>query len=385
MIDHQRVVDELRSFCQGSDQTVSDEIREAAAAYREACVAVNARLRRCGEYLAKGLRSEAIQLAESEPHLLGELATLDFPERPQWDQLAAMCGLQPAPKLQAGTAEALNRAYAEEQPLQQLLAQHRRLALARAPIAERLDQLRKLRTADPSNDVWLDDVREFERARLNQLSAEIDGVLGRSDAAGIARVWTELRETQWVDGVPEKHVNRLKGAFLKQVADELHAAVAGQRLERALAARDKLLRLEADHLLEPNDPARLRVKSDLAWVARQENAQIRQLGFQDKLAEFENAVREGTDDETLRGLWLELGEFRAPIPHEIEQLYFQIREDAQTQRANREKLILAAVFGAGVLVLGALFIWFLVGPKVSLRRPDLFEGKAPVVKRRFTI
>jgi hypothetical protein len=377
MIDYQRTVDELRSCCQGSDQTLSEEMREAATGYREACLAVNARLRRCEEYLAKGLRSEAIQLAESDPPLLDTVATLDFPERPQWEQIAALYGLPSPPKLQLQTAEALNRAYSEQQPLQQLMKEHRRLALSRAPIIDRLTHLRKLQTADVGNPVWVEDIREFERVRLSQLSTDVDSVLTQKDAAGIARVWTELRETPWVSGVPQQHINRMQGAFLKQVSEELHEAVLGQRIERAINAREKWTRLQPDKILAPGDPLWGRAQNDLAWLARHEDAQMKQLAFQDELAQFEVAMRDGTDDETLRQLWLELGEHRLPIPQTIQNLYYGHMADAKQQRLSREKLIMVSVFGIGAVALVILLIWLVARPTVA-RRVDRVQGPGEV-------
>src|SRR4051794_28724307 len=117
MTTYQQTVDELRSLCQAADQVLSESMRESASQYREACLAINNRLRRCEEFLSKGLRSEAIQLAEAEPPLLEALATLDFPELKEWEQLAATYSLTPPQRLLKETAEALNQAYAEEQPL----------------------------------------------------------------------------------------------------------------------------------------------------------------------------------------------------------------------------------------------------------------------------
>src|ERR1700747_2451391 len=111
MTDHHRIVDDIRSFLQASDQTFSDSLRSLAEAYNEACRETNARLRRCEEFLQKGLRSEAIHFAQTEPALLEVVAALDFPERPEWEQVALGYGLPPPPHLRIETAEALNRAY----------------------------------------------------------------------------------------------------------------------------------------------------------------------------------------------------------------------------------------------------------------------------------
>ena len=98
-MDYQPIVDEIRSFVQSVDQTLTDRIKEVAVLYVQACNEVNQRLRRCDEFLQKGLRSEAIHLAQTEPVLLDQLAILDFAERPQWEELALMYGLPAPPQL----------------------------------------------------------------------------------------------------------------------------------------------------------------------------------------------------------------------------------------------------------------------------------------------
>src|SRR5207237_43487 len=72
-------------------------------------------------------------------------------------------GLPPPPKLLLETAEALNRAYADEAPLEGLLKKHRLLALARAPLPARLDVMRKIAALDRGNAAWAQDITELAR------------------------------------------------------------------------------------------------------------------------------------------------------------------------------------------------------------------------------
>src|SRR5947209_914413 len=138
MPDYHQIVDQIRGFVQSSDQTRNERLEGLASGYAEACIEVNQRLGRCQWLLQQGLRSEAIQLAESEPKLLGAIATLDFPERADWDELVGIYGLAAAPKLMVEAASFLNEAYAQEEPLQDLLRTHRRLAMQRAPLRLRI-------------------------------------------------------------------------------------------------------------------------------------------------------------------------------------------------------------------------------------------------------
>jgi len=64
--EYQRVIDEIRFQLQSSDCELTDDLRQLASSYSAACRSVNQRLRRCGEFLRLGLRSEAIQFAEED-------------------------------------------------------------------------------------------------------------------------------------------------------------------------------------------------------------------------------------------------------------------------------------------------------------------------------
>src|SRR5271167_4942960 len=84
MSDYQRVVEFLRDFRTSSIQTVTDEVRGAAAEYAELCASANERLRQCAVLLQRGLRAEAINLAEASPNLLDLVTALDLPAADRW-------------------------------------------------------------------------------------------------------------------------------------------------------------------------------------------------------------------------------------------------------------------------------------------------------------
>src|SRR5207302_1550075 len=84
------------------------------------CEDVNQRLRRCEEFLQRGLRTEAIQFAQVEPPLLDILAVLDFPERSRWAELSLASSLPQVQRLRIESAEALNKAFAEEKALERI-------------------------------------------------------------------------------------------------------------------------------------------------------------------------------------------------------------------------------------------------------------------------
>ena len=169
MADYQRVVESLRDIRQGPLQGVTDEITQLASEYAALCAQANERLRQCSSFLQQGLRSEAIHLADEPPNLLDLVAALDLPDQQAWAEFCQNNGLAVPPPLQLERASQLNDAYGQDQPLEHLLAQHRLLALARAPVRERLETLRRIAQIDAASATWEKDIRTFEKARLREL------------------------------------------------------------------------------------------------------------------------------------------------------------------------------------------------------------------------
>lgn len=359
MTDFIRTADEVRSICQSADQVLTDAVRDAAAAYRDACEEVNARLRRCEDFLQKGLRSEAIQLAESEPPLLDSLAALDFPERQQWDQLSALYGLPPAPKLRVETAEALNRAYSEEQPLRHLLRNHRRANLARTPVRDRLAVLRELHKYDGNNPVWAEDIRAFEAARHRELMDESEAAIVSDNFAAVNQCWDEVQGAPWFTQPPHTLVVRLRSEFLRQLAGELHDAVRGEHFERGQKLREKWDRLSPRSTLSPDDPIWNRATPALHWVAREQDRREKQLAFENAVTDLESGLRARLPVDQLRELWSVASGFGRALPPGLSVRYLQYVEQHQKERDYREKMILAGVFSVGaVALLVLLFFMF---------------------------
>src|SRR5262249_4884614 len=184
--DPQQIVEQIRAILHAGDPARNGRLGALATAYAGACHEVTQRLGRCHRLLQQGLRSEAIQLAESQPNLLAPVAALAFPQRAAWADLVQLHDLEPAPRLPIEPARLLNEAYAEESPLQDLLRRHRRLALQRAPLRSRIAVLRRLAAQDPGNAIWVDEQRAYEGIRLVQIQDEAAEAVRLHDAGGIA-------------------------------------------------------------------------------------------------------------------------------------------------------------------------------------------------------
>lgn len=373
MPDAQRIVDDLRSFVHASDQTFSEPLRALAADYAAACQEANKRLRRCDEFLRQGLRSEAIRFAEAEPPLLDLLAVLDFPERPQWAELAASYGLAAPPALRLETAEALNRAYAEEQPLEHLLKQHRRLALQQAPLPERIGVLRQIAATDPGNPVWAQDAATLEQVRLDQLDSEARQAHERDDFARLNAVWAEISSDAWVSPPARDLVARVQKLVRTRATQAARARlrVLTEGLEEAHAAMDvaAVRRLAEEWRrvrgeLGPEDDGRLahRAQPVLQWLARQDKLQEREFAFQAALDALERALADPeTSEEALCEAYNRATQVNPEgVPARVEDAFQRRLTQLRRQESGRERLVLVITFAVGAVAVVGFLLFVLL-------------------------
>jgi hypothetical protein len=379
----QRVVDEIRTLLEAGTVVFTDQVKQLAADYQDACREANQRLRRCEQFLQKGLRSEAIQLAQAEPVLLDLVATLDFPEREQWGQALAHFGLPAPPRLQLLTAEALNEAYAAVQPLEHLLRQHRLLALTKAALPARLDVMRQIARLDVNSPIWSDDIREFERARLRQVHAEVEHAVAGADAGALLALCDEVRKTAWLETPSADLVKYVEEAArqmlqtgarkaLQRLQSDLAGAFAAFEVERGRKLREEWNDLTAMAGLALTDPLRDRVAPALNWLEREDRRQTTEREYQEALGKLEAAVTGPTTRDELDKLARELIRHKRGISPDLKKRLRErlARLDVASQR--RERLILVGVAAGVALFLAGLFT------HLTLRRAQAREEFAAV-------
>ncbi len=368
MPDYHQIADQIRGIVQSSDQTRNERLEQLAADYAAACGEVNQRLGRCQWLLQQGLRSEAIQLAESEPRLLDAVAVLDFRERAEWDDLVGIYGLATAPNLMVEAAGFLNEAYAQEEPLQALLVRHRRLAMQRSPLRMRIGVMRQLAAQDPNNVVWGDDLHPFEKARFRQIRVEAAEAARLSDPAHLGRLLEEVQQQKWVEPPPRALVQGLTKADAQLRGQKTRAALADLdgRLNDAFAARDPIrgrivrnewISLTASSPLDPGDPIWERVAPALRWLDDEDR---RDAADRDQEAALAAVVKALDEPGFIAPLELErlgqavLGHGRG-MPEALQQRFLSRLKSAETVHTWRFRLIASAAAAGALLIAGLVF------------------------------
>ena len=156
--------DEIRKALEKPDGISEETMSTLAARYDEQVRAVNERLDEAVALLRKNLRSEAIQSANRRPNVMEAAVALDFPERIEWQEILQFLSVPVPQQLDHDKVRQINEAIVETQPIDELLKQHRKLAIAKAPLSWRLKVLRRIAEVDSIESIWMEDVEDYEAA-----------------------------------------------------------------------------------------------------------------------------------------------------------------------------------------------------------------------------
>ncbi|WP_010585441.1 hypothetical protein [Schlesneria paludicola] len=366
MSDIQQVVDELRFILQREVISQTGELSTLVKEYSRLCHEVNVRLRRCDDCIKQGLRSEALHLAEAKPNLLDSVAILDFPERDELIEVVNLCFLQPPEPLLVEVASTLNAAYAEQEPLQKLMDRHRLLALARAPLVQRLDVLRSLADLDPASPHWEADVAEMERARLREIEAASLAAAKAGDAAALKSLLNEAQAAGWREAVPATLIRDLKGRTnqtvktaakrrLGELTHELHTAFSALDLETARPLRDEWNQHQEIAGLGKADPLVEQVEPILGWLKDEDRKRDDERAYAKVVAEVERVL--DTDDvepDVLQRLRRTVDQLPRRLPQTVEMRFRSRLNHQELSQHRRRRLIMLAAASAVVVVVGLL-------------------------------
>jgi len=281
MSEYQEIPRLIRAALAAGGYAADAELSELALRYAGLCREANERLRRCGEYLRRGRRSEAVQLAGCQPDLFELCGALLFPEVPEWERVCGAFALPVAPRLQAEALAELQAAAGREQAMEPLLGRHRLLALAKAPVASRLRLLHAIAERDPENPLWRAELRELEAARLGELRDQAKAAAKAKDAATLERLWAELSQGPWQQQVPpdlSESVTRARELLREQrTAEEMRGLLAQLLRAQAAGAYEQCVGLMAkwQQIVDSRHPSlpvdvRQKVRPVASWLAAED-------------------------------------------------------------------------------------------------------------------
>ncbi|MDD3587358.1 MAG: hypothetical protein PHQ75_09250, partial [Thermoguttaceae bacterium] len=381
MNDLQTLIDSIRAAIEVPESVSTSRLAELASEYALCCKQINERLEQCSRYLRKGNPCEAVRLAESAPLLLDLCNIIDFPEREEWNNICKSQGLEVAPAVIQSLVESVNGAYDTVYQSEELLKEHRRLALARASLKDRLAVLYKLAANEPDNVLWADMITKFETARLEEISSLYHRAKEEKNVSRVVpELLRELETTPWINPPPASLVEKLravaKDTLVKQniqqfraVADNFHFAVAENDIARACHWRDQWNnRLKTTRIPLSSIPEDIRNIYNTAarWLATVEQKNKIMSAFKAKLHELEVAIQTEDDPAELNEVYREALDFAQQHQLDIpDDITFTFR--TKHTRLTSSKLRLRLLIVIGIVVVAVLLLLLVVqGVRVFL-------------------
>lgn len=365
----ENLLDEIRAALASPASVNRDKLTSMATQYDSACTALNKRLRKIGSLLAKGLRSEAIQLADQEPNVLEQVALLDFPERDYWCDLLRRIGSPTPPPLEMDIAEQVDEAYAVQWPLDQLLRKHRLLAIARAPLVIRLQILRRIREKDPTNPAWVSDQQNWEKTRIKEIERDLKAAVQTGDSAWIQKASSEINNERWEIGLPVSLVEAANQAALDAEITKARAQLKNLNLElnNALSAFDVATGQQVRQQwqtyanmarLAQNDPLFQDAAEALAWLDDENSRQEEESEFDGLVYSLEQAIERNASPQEVEKLVYSIRAMEREVPEILLLRASEYQRGRETSK--QRKFVLGLVVAMMILIgIGVAVIFFI--------------------------
>ena len=364
---------EINSYFEGNSSQSKAYLANLAESYASLLVETNKRLKRCAEFLRRGLRTEAIYHAEISPSLLDQAYALDIPRSENWRKFCNANELKIPPELLHNTIAMLNQAYADQEPVKELLRHIRLLAVARAPIKSRIGALRLLLEKEASNNQLIPqlekDIEDFEELRLNEIEKEAQSAAEAENVSMLENLISEFTSEQWrlprASAVHAKLMEQQRNIDvelglreLRKLLPEIHSARMANSFDDC-----KSLLLQWNEIIQTKQ---LSLPDDLAgeiityssWVDDIEATRSLEREFRNACAALDNYLYEDKlSTRQLNKFYQEAISFDKALPEELEHRYLSAKREAEHREGIKLKLIVA---GAAVVVLlfvaGAIFL-----------------------------
>ncbi len=263
----QETITKIRGYCRSDEPQMTPEWDTLAAHYAEECGLANQRLTQSCELIRQGKRKDAIKQADNFPSLVDLCAILDFRESEIWDELCqrankvreenassatAVTYLARAPKILDLLALELNQAYAASPRVKALVKLNCLMAVADAPIHDRIRVARELVETDVGIADWAVQCEALERKRHQELQDAWREAWRREDSVRLDMLKQEICSSEWkIARPPDRLIEEtLKPSNDKERANWRH--VAG--LTRFQAQIDSLLKAFETSKREPLSP-----------------------------------------------------------------------------------------------------------------------------------
>jgi hypothetical protein len=362
------LIDRIRKQLDQPGGLTMEAIEPLAEEYGLATEAANARLLECVRLLRKGLRAEAIQRAEMKPKLIELAANLDFPEMDEWVEILKFYGIQVPTLLDRDAATQLQEAVVEEQPLEEILRQHRRLAIAKAPLSWRLRVLRRLAHLDAKNPVWREDQAQWEVIRLKQVGPELGKAISSKSLPLLQEIHEELNRKDWIVSPPREIVERASEALdafnyedqvgrLRAIGERLHLAYSEGNELQVKQAYNEWIQVLNEMKQNPPDYLTESVEPAIEWLQERISESETMDRYHELCAELELLLQNNSSISNLEQKHHELKSLQLEIPALLQQRLQTRTHELRLAARRKTQLIYFFATGTAVSLIVLIGLW----------------------------
>tara|TARA_R110002073_G_scaffold73085_7_gene178787 strand:+ start:2522 stop:5428 length:2907 start_codon:yes stop_codon:yes gene_type:complete len=364
------IVELIRQSLAKRDGISEEVLRPLAASYATEVTRVNNRLSAAVQLLHKGLRSEAIQSVSMNPNAIDDAAKLDLPEVEieDWFDILQFLDIPVPPCVNRDLVDQLNEAIVETQPIESLLKRHRKLAIARAPLAWRLKVLRRIAEVDTGSSVWEDDIENWEKVRHKQIATEAPGLISTVDPESLRDLHNELTKTPWRIPPDTKIIKQVQSTLsrindikllsqLESIATKLNDAfcefdenAARQQLAIWNDLRAQLNSPLPENLAEQAEPTILWIQE----VDRETNTRKQRAVA---IGNLESALDRKVPLEDLEKAFQQTSFYDDPPPEELVQRFRVTVDERQLTKKRRFQAMISAILAMAIIAIAALTWW----------------------------
>ena len=378
------VVEQIRQFINANPALIDQEeappaltaedaghLQELAEQFAEQCRQTNERAYQCQELLKGGKRSEAGRIAKAAPDLGSVFKQATFGELRIWLDICETYGLALPYLLDYEVIEnVVDDVYGLSHAKEELVRLHRRLAMSRAPLGQRVRVLRRLHQIDVDNSDWTADLDVLETALVEQLSKDALRADRLGDLATLTQVRDELASDVWLKLPSEKlvralderikpHRQRRANRSYQELSDQIRNAHAAMDEAHCRLLLTQWRQVELDTGFGPSDVLAEGVEPVEQWLGTLHQAWSDEQAFQIDCKALDSALDAHADRAELDRLACGVLRYERGMPDALAARLNSRMEDITRRTKRSFALKLTGILGGVGLVAAIVIVIFL--------------------------
>jgi hypothetical protein len=352
----------------GTPSSTSDAVLAARTLLEESIVETNQELRRCADWIDRGLMVEAVAHAKASHDLVQRGAELQaLASRPDWIAACESSGTLPSSPIDAAALSKLNASFAKVRGFQEPLREMRRAFLGRhSPIAQ-IEAVQRLADADPRSEHWRRLAESLEDEAMATIVAQSEESLASRRLPGVEDALRQVDSRRWTAAMPQglrQRLDSMRTELRQEQAEEAFSRIA-DAVHEAAAAMDRpameSLAAEWTSLVDggfrPSAQTLALVAPSFDWLDSLRDAEREEARRASLRSDLERALDERRDADSIERLASSVIEAEGEIPPGLAGRVEAVREREASRR--RRRLLFTVSWSTATVLAVATGIGFL--------------------------